>query len=67
MDKNAFAIRNPFIISERIQPAFSQFTLQYDGVNYPIFVNDTAAEIAMLLTRARYLIQLPVVSSSSTR
>lgn len=45
MDINVFAIRNPFIISEKIQPAFSQFTLQYDGVDLPIFVNDTAAEI----------------------
>ena len=40
-----YVIRNPLIIAERIQPSFSQFTLQYEGVSFPIFVNDTAAEI----------------------
>lgn len=30
-----YVIRNPLIIAERIQPSFSQFTLQYEGVSFP--------------------------------
>lgn len=48
ISSSLYAIRNPYIIQERIQPVYSQFVLQYDFMDFPIFVNDIAAEILRL-------------------
>lgn len=59
-----YVIRNPLIIAERIQPSFSQFTLQYEGVSFPIFVNDTAAEILRLCDGTKRIDDICMVLSS---
>lgn len=42
---NMYATRNPLIVLERVQPAFSQLILKHEGIDFPIYVNETAAEV----------------------
>lgn len=60
---NLYAIRNPFIIQERIQPVYSQFVLQYDSIDFPIFVNDIAAEILRLCDGTKSVAEIYIILS----
>lgn len=40
-----YPVLNPCIRSERVQPLFSQFVLEYNGIPLPIYVNPEAAQI----------------------
>ena len=58
IDKNLYAVRNPLITTERIQPAFSVFLLHYNGIDYPVYLNDTAAEVMHLCDGTKRVSQI---------
>lgn len=58
INSRLFAIRNPLIIQERIQPVYSQFILRYDSIDFPIYVNDSAAEILRLCDGRKSIMEI---------
>lgn len=48
-----YPVIHPNIHTERIQPLFSQFNLEFDGVEYPIYVNPEAAQILRMCNGQR--------------
>ncbi len=53
IDRNLYAVRNPLFATERDQPAYSTFLIRYKGNDYPVFLNDTAAEVLGLCDGTR--------------